>query len=150
MKLRYRKGLKFSANFKYRYENIESPFISGRGLLEARAREALTIPIPGFPFIFYHEREDFRYQDITTLPTVKHDIEWGTSWRPSYKVGINLGIKARLYSNNDLGDLDVEQKSLQPSLSVNFAPSSKVSLTTGYSYTQQDSRGPVAIALFDG
>ncbi|MDF1544124.1 MAG: GSU2204 family CXXCH-containing (seleno)protein [bacterium] len=150
LKLRYRKGLKYSSNIKYRFESISDPFVSARGLFEARARDDMTYTIPGFPFYFYHEREAYRYQDIITLPTQSHDIEWSSNWRPNSKVGINLGLKAGFDKNSDLDSLDVKQSSLQPSLSINYSPTSKISLTTGVSYTQYDSRGPVTVALFDG
>ncbi len=154
VKLRHRKGLTYSTNFKYRFEKITDPYVSGRGLFESKGR-GVILPLdtvqPGYPgWVFYYQREELRYQDITTMPTEKHDIEWSSNWCPNSKVGINMGMKIGLDKNNDLDSLDVKQTSMQPNLSINFNPNSKISLTTGFSYTQYDSRGPVTIALFDG
>ncbi len=146
-KLNYRKGLRYSSRVKYRFEKTSDPYISGRGLFEESVRDSLA---RSFKFIFYHEREDFRYQDITTAPTDLHEITWQSNWRPNLKTSLTLGLKYRYDKNSELDSLDVEHTLLQPHASLTLTPSTRWTMTGGYNYYSYDSRGPVTVALFDG
>jgi len=106
--------------------------------------------IPGFKFFFYHEREDLRYQTITTEPTIKHDFNWVSNWRPINNVSVSVGARGSYDKNNDLDSLDVEHFAVQPNLAISLTPDPKVAITGGYTFQHNKSRGPVAIALFDG
>ena len=149
-KLKYREGLKYTLSGKYRFEKTSDPFTSGRGLFEARGREALQIPHPGFRFVFYYEREALRYQDITTVPTDYHEFEFQSTLRPSNKANIMLGFKTIYDKNGDLDSLDVKSLSVQPNLNVTLTPNENWSMAGGYTFNYSKSRGPVTIALFDG
>lgn len=156
-KLNYRKGLKYSSMLKYRFEKTSDPFATYKGLFEERGREILARNVtpdstgaPRFAFIFYWQREALRYQMITTEPTDRHEFTWTSTWRPSLKTSVNLGLRAFFDKNGDLDSLDVKHSSLQPNLSLTTTPNAKWSLTAGYSYNLNTSRGPVAVALFDG
>lgn len=146
-KLNYRKGLRYSSRVKYRFEKTSDPFISGRGLFEHSIRDSLA---RSFKFIFYYEREDFRYQDITTSPTDRHEITWQSNWRPNLKTSLTLGLKFRHDKNSELDSLDVEHTLLQPHASLTLTPSTRWAITGGYNYYNYQSRGPVTVALFDG
>ncbi len=153
-KLRWRKGLKYSSNVKYRFEKTSDPFTSGRGLFESRGR-GVILPLgpaeSGYPaWVFYFQREGLRYQNITTVPTDYHRIEWSSTWRPTNKYTVNLGLKATFDKNNDLDSLDVKHTALQPNIALNLMPNNQVTLTAGYTYNYDKSRGPVAVPLFDG
>lgn len=149
-KVKYRQGLKYSVQAKYRFEKTADPFTSGMGLFERRGREELAIDLPGFPFRFYWEREDLRYQDITSLPTDRHEIDLKSTIRVGKNANVMLGFKGSMDKNNDLDSLDVENLSYQPHFNLTLTPGSKVALTAGYSYQFDKSRGPVTVALFDG
>ena len=150
IKARYRKGLKYSTDIKYRFEKTSDPFTSGRGLFEARGRDVLD-PVPEtFRFVFYWQREDLRYQDITTEPNQEHEFDWTSRWRPIQKVNVNVGLKGRYDKNGELDSLDVSHLSLQPHLALNLVPSPNWSFMAGGSYIHYKSRGPVTVALFDG
>jgi len=152
-KLNYRKGLKYSASVKYRFEKTSDPFTTFKGLFEERGRELLTrdVTAPGsFAFIFYWEREALRYQTTTTEPTDRHEFSWNSTWRPTLKTSVNVGLKGFYDKNGDLDSLDVKHFSLQPNLSLTTTPTPKWSFTAGYTYNMNTSRGPVAVALFDG
>lgn len=149
-KIRYRKGLRYSTYVKYRFEKTSDPFLSGRGLFEARGRDILD-PIPeSFRFVFYFQREDLRYQDITTVPTQTHIFEWNSNWRPDKKFNVMVGLKGRYDKNGDLDSLDVNHLRLQPHMTMNLTPAPKWSVSAGGSYAYFKSRGPVTVALFDG
>ncbi len=148
-KIRFRKGLRHSASIKYRFESISNPFTSAKGLFEARGRDVLN-PVDGTAFVYYWQREALRYQDITTAPTQAHVIDVTSSWRPNNKVNLNFGFKAKYDKNDDLDSLDVSHFSMQPSLALNVNLNQNLAVSFGGSYAFKKSRGPVAIALFDG
>lgn len=147
-KVNYRKGLRYKTTVKYRFEAISDPFISGKGLFEEPAYGSLY-PIAG-NFVFYWEREDLRYQDITTLPTQAHIFSWQSTYIPSSKYSVNVGVNGKYDKNADLDSLDVKHFMLVPSLNLNVTPNEKFMFSTGYTYNYYKSRGPVTIALFDG
>ncbi|UCD63911.1 MAG: hypothetical protein JSW34_00355 [Candidatus Zixiibacteriota bacterium] len=149
-RLRYRKGLRLSTAVKYRFEKVSNPFVSARGLFEAAGNDILEPLIPVSQWIFYFQREDLRYQDITSLPTDKHVVEWKLSDRPNDRFSFSLGAKFTYDKNGDLDSLDVKHHSLQPSVALNFIPNAKWTLAAGYTGTLDKSRLPVTVALFDG
>jgi hypothetical protein len=149
-KLRFRPSSKVSGWLKYRFEKTDDPFIVSKGLFETRGREVLSRPAGGFGFRFYYEREDLRYQQITSEPTNAHEIELNGTLRPSNKASINLAVTAKLDKNNDLDSLDVEHTYLQPHIGINLMPEPRWAISTGYSLNYSKSRGPITVALFDG
>ncbi len=148
-KVRYRKGLRYSTSFKYRFESTSNPFTSARGIFEARGRDLLN-PVDGTAFVHYWQREDLRYQDITTAPTQAHILDLTSNWRPNNKVNLNFGFKAKYDKNADLDSLDINHFSMQPSLALNVNVDQNWAMSFGGSYGYNKMRGPVAIALFDG
>jgi hypothetical protein len=151
-KIRYRRGLRFSVWAKYQLDYTVDPFVSGRGLFEARGREALaSFQIPqAFRRAFYHQREDLRYQSITTSPTMRNRIELYGQYQPHHKVGLSGRLKLQIDKNDDLDSLDIKQSLIQPSLGVNLTPDEGFSLFLGYNMQLAKSRGPITVALFDG
>ncbi|MCP4568915.1 MAG: hypothetical protein GY841_15175, partial [FCB group bacterium] len=150
LKVKFREGMRYSVQATYRFEKISDPFTSGRGLFEARGRDILTRDLPGFAFIFYYEREDLRYQDISALPTDRHEFDIKSTVRAGRNANVMFGIKGSFDKNGDLDSLDVEHMSYQPNLNLTLTPDPRISLTAGYSYQYYKSRGPVTVALFDG
>ncbi|MBU0983532.1 MAG: TonB-dependent receptor, partial [candidate division Zixibacteria bacterium] len=151
-KLRYRKGSKFSGWAKYRFEKTSDPFVSARGLFEARGREVMVVDTSWtLPFhAFYHQREALRYQPITTAPTDYHEIEGKATFRPSPTVGVDMGLKVVMDKNGDLDSLDVKHSKFTPSVGLNLTPNPQWAVSAGYQMMLAKSRGPVTIALFDG
>ena len=149
-KLNYRKSLSLRSSLKVRFEKITDPFMSARGLFESSGEHVLD-PLTGpSTFVFYFQREDLRYQNITTLPTQLLSFDWNMNYKPSSTVSITMGLKGKLDKNDDLDSLDVKHSSFVPSMSLAVAPNSKFSMQTGYSYNFDKSKLPVTIALFDG
>ncbi len=149
-KLRYRQGLRFSGWLKYRYEKTDDPFTSGRGLFEAPGYGTLFPAVINPTFIFYYQREGLRYQNITTLPTDEHRFELRTSFNPKPEYTLNIGVRGSYDKNTELDSLDVNHFAIQPNLNITYVPGAKVSFSAGYTYSYKKSRGPVAVALFDG
>lgn len=153
LKVKYRKGLRYTFRGKYRFEKTSDPFISGKGLFEARGRDALSRELGAYGppnFIYYYEREALRYQNITTEPTAKHDISFSSTYRPTNKVNLTVGLKAVFDKNGDLDSLDVKHSMLQPNLNLTFMPNPKWTIVSGYTLNQTKSQGPLAVPLFDG
>lgn len=149
-KMRYRKGNGYTSSLKYRFETISDPFVSSKGLFEAEGRGELEPLISGFPFIFYFQREELRYQAITSEPTQVHKIDWTSTWSPNEKVNVNMGFNFKYDKNGDLDSLDVKNTMMNPNLYINMMPNNKWYVTAGYNYNYSKSRGPVTVALFDG
>ena len=101
-------------------------------------------------FLYYFQREDLRYQSITTEPTMAHWIDWNSNWKPNKKTNVNFGLKFNYDKNGDLDSLDVNHMSLQPILAINYIPNPKWMVSLGYSLQHYKSSGPITVALFDG
>jgi hypothetical protein len=150
-RLRYYRGLTFSATAKYRIEMTSDPFANLEGIFESRGNGTLgLLPPDGDNFIFYYQREDLRYQTITTVPTSEHIFDVQFSYRPQTTYSVNFGVKGSYGKNGDLDSLDVSSFALRPNVSLNITPDPKVSLTAGFTYDLRESKGPIAIALYDG
>jgi hypothetical protein len=150
-KIRYRHSAQFSGWAKYRIEKTWDPFVSGRGLFEYPGRDSLSPLIPtGGSRYFYFQREDIRYQNITTEPTDYHEFEIRGTMAPDPMVSINAGLQGVYDKNGDLDSLDVKHFSIAPNLNVNVMPTEYVVASAGYTYNYYKSRGPVTVALFDG
>lgn len=156
VKLHYRDGLTFSGIVKYRLERTFDPFTSSRGLFESQGYDVLqpalyTVSGTDTTFtIFYYQREDLRYQNITTEPTFKHTFEMSSTYRPDRHYSFTAGLKGMYDKNNELDSLNVEHFNLQPNLNFTVTPNAKWSVMTGVNYTFNRSRGPITVALFDG
>jgi hypothetical protein len=146
-KVRYTHGLDFGGSVKYRFEKTKDPLRSERGLLEARGREALDPTAPNFAF--YHQREDLRYLNVTSLPTDYHEGELRGNVRPTDGVNVGIGVKATYDENNDLDSLDVNHFALQPNVNITYNPKENITLTAGYTFNHLTSRGPITVPLFD-
>ncbi len=153
-KLRFNKMQAASGFLRYRYENTVDPFISGRGLFEARGREELAIQ----PWdqdsdprnIHYYQREGLRYQDITTDPNNRHEVEARLSFPASNRGSVDLSLNGWFQSTSDLDSLDVRSWQIRPNAMLNLNPSTTWLVSAGYSMYMGKSRGPVSVALFDG
>lgn len=151
-KIRYRQGLRFSGWASYRFEKTSDPFVSSRGLFEARGYEALSRDLRNTPapFTFYYEREALRYQPITTTPTDEHEIQLRGTLTPNPRVNLNLGFRFNYNKNGDLDSLDVKQTTMVPTLGLNLTPNAQWVIAAGYTMHYNRSRGPITVALFDG
>ena len=81
---------------------------------------------------------------------MKHEIDAKFGWRLDSKYSANVGLKYVSEKNDDLDSLDVKKTIMRPSLTFTGVPSDKIMFTAGFNMSQEKSRGPVAVALFDG
>jgi hypothetical protein len=144
-KIKHREGLKYSLSFKYRLEKTDNPFTDYRGLFEAYGRD---MEYQGRPY--YYQREELKYQDITTLPTIKHAFDFKASSKASDKLNLNAGLRASFDKNDKLDSLDVKHTYFQPSVGFSATPAPKWVLAGGYRYNYMKSVGPVAVVMMDG
>lgn len=150
LKIKYRPSRKATFKAKYRFEKTSDPFTSENGLFELRGREALMREFSSYNYAFYYQRESLRYQPITTLPTDYHEVDLTGNFQLSNRAGLTVGFKTVMDKNNDLDSLDVKHLSLQPNINLNYSPNNKWAIVGGYSFSFYKSRGPIAVALFDG
>ncbi|MBD3332255.1 hypothetical protein GF356_05350 [candidate division GN15 bacterium] len=153
-KARFNKMQSFNGSVKYRYEKTVDPFISGRGIFEARGREELARTIPAgesvHRFIYYYAREGLRYQDITTDPNNRHEVEARLSFPTASNGSVNLSLTGWFQNTTDLDSLDVRSWQIRPNAMINLNPSPEWMVSAGYTMYMGKSRGPVTVALFDG
>ena len=149
-KFRYRPASQTNMALSYRFRKSSDPFANLNGLFEARGRDVLRPLVPGYGFVFYFQREDLKYQNVSTLPTDYHEAELTASWTPSAKSTVTLLLKGIYDKNGDLDSLDVNHKAFQPNLNLTLVPNPKWTLAAGYTYNYDRSKQPVAVALFDG
>ena len=144
--------MKFTGRFKYYLEHISNPFAPYDLMFEYMGRSGshqLT-PEPGMSQIYYYQRDDLRYGDITILPTLVHGIHLDLKMRPTNKVNFVAGINARMGTNSDEPELKLKQKTIQPKLSFNWIPNNKVAFSGSYSYLQQNQNGLAVVPVMDG
>ncbi len=148
--IRFRDGLKYKLSAKYRLELTNDPFVSYKGIFEKPGADILKKE-NGAPNIYYYQRErDLRYQNITTLPTIKHVVNLSGNYRASKKVGLNAGLKMTIDKNTELDSLTVEHSAFQPSVGIDVSAGNKWVLNTGYTYSYNKSTGPITVVMMDG
>lgn len=141
IKGKYRPNLKFSARFKYFFENTKDPAPYNL-IFERSAKTASSL--------YYYEREELRYGQITNQPIMLNGVDFTLNFNPNRKTNFKAGLKASLETNSDTDTLDFERTKLQPHLSINFAPTPKWNLFTNLSYIYNKSNGLAAVAMMDG
>jgi hypothetical protein len=148
--IRFREGLKYTFSAKYKLELTSDPFVSYKGIFEKPGSEILSKE-NGAPHIYYYQRErDLKYQQITTLPTIKHEINLKGNYRVSKRVGLNAGLKLTMDENDELDSLTVEHTAFQPSVGIDVSVGNKWVLNSGYMYAYNKSTGPITVVMFDG
>ncbi|MEW6050599.1 MAG: GSU2204 family CXXCH-containing (seleno)protein [Candidatus Zixiibacteriota bacterium] len=149
-KFRYRSADRVNMALTYRFEKTSDPFANLNGLFEERGRDVLRPLVPGFGFVFYFQREDLKYQNVSTLPTDYHEANLTVSWIPSANSTVALMLKGIYDKNSELDSLDVNHVSFQPNLNVTLSPNSEWAFAGGYNYLYDRAKEPVTVALFDG
>jgi hypothetical protein len=147
-KVRYNHGLKFGGSLKYRYEHTQDPLRSERGLLEASGRDILEREAGNW--VFYYQREDLRFLNVTSLPTDYHEVALRGNIRPKDGFIIGVGVRTTYDQNNDLDTLDVNHFAFQPNINLTVSPNERATITAGYTFNHYVSRGPITVPLFDG
>lgn len=150
--VRYRPTSKITGNFRYRLESIDNPFAPYNHMFEHYAQSGTyqLLPKPGTPAVYYYQRDDVRYGDITNQATLVHNAKFKIALKPNAKMSLNAGLNLRLGSNSDEPELDMQQKMLQPNLTINFYPNDKFSLFGNYSLTMQEQNFLAAVTMMDG
>lgn len=63
---------------------------------------------------------------------------------------IGFGVRTTFDKNSDLDTLDVQHFAMQPNVNLSLQPTNGLWMNGGYSFNYAESRGPVAIPVFDG
>jgi hypothetical protein len=149
---KYRPTMKLTGRLKYYLEHIDNPFAPYNLMFEnvgSSGPHELT-PDPGMPIVYYYQRDDLRYGDITTQPTLVHGFYLDLKLKPTKKINFVAGVNVRIGTNSDEPELDLKQTSIQPKLSFNWIPNNKITFAGSYSYMKLNQNGLAAVPMMDG
>ena len=147
--IRYRPSAKFTGRFKYYLDMIDNPFAPYNQMFEKYGKTALT-PWEGNGAVYYVQRDDIRYGDITSQPTMVHAVNLDLKFKLSKKANLFAKLNYRKSTNSDEKELDFNQTLFAPSIGLNLLPSDKVNFFANYSLQQMDQNGLAAVAMMDG
>jgi hypothetical protein len=139
---KYRPNSKFWGRIKYSFENTKNP-VPYNQLFEKSGKDE-EAPV------YYYEREDLRYGNVTNQPTNQHDADLTLNFRPDLKVSLTMGLKASLQTNDENTNLDYERTMLNPQLSATLNPDPRWELFGNVSYNRDKSNGLITVAMMDG
>ncbi len=146
LRLRPVKGL--SARLRYNVEVTDNPFAPYNYFFE-RSGHSLT-PLPGNKLVYYFQRDQLRYGNITSLPTLEHGVDLQFTYRQSSSIKLTAGVKASIGTNKDNKELSFEHRSLQPRLGIALNPDSHWSFFVDYSLILEDQNGLLSVPMMDG
>jgi hypothetical protein len=150
--VKYRPTLKFTGRLKYYIEDIDNPFAPYNLMFEysGRSGEHQLFPDPGMGQIYYYQRDEIRYGDITNQATLVHGFHLDLKLKPTQKFNFAAGLKVRVGTNSDEPELDLKQTSVQPNINFNWVASNKFILSGSYSYIKQKQNGLAVVPMMDG
>jgi hypothetical protein len=148
--LRYRPGARFTGYVKVYHDMIDNPFAPYKHMFEHSAREANLTPLPDNSFVYYFQRDQLRYGDITMLPTSATGLKLDLTFRPTEALQLTAGINMSMGSNSDAPELDFKQTMYQPKLGFSYMLNDKFDFFGSYSYLYRTQNGIAAVAMMDG
>ncbi|HHM23700.1 MAG TPA: hypothetical protein ENJ23_01510 [Bacteroidetes bacterium] len=147
--LYYRPSSTWNAMLRYELKSIDNPFSPVNYTFEKPGSSVLA-PLPDNPFVYYFQRDELRYGNITNLPTMVNAFSAKLNLRPNQKVRLSAAFKARIGTNSDNKELSYKQTSYQPSFSISLYPNDKFTLFGTYSMVLQSRNGLAAVTMMDG
>lgn len=148
--VRYRPSLNFMMKVKLYYDKIDNPFSPYHTMFERSARANPLTPLPDNSLIYYFQRDELRYGDITNLPTQVQGMNLDFSYRLAEGIRLTAGVRAQIGTNNDAPELAFKQKSYQPKLGFSYLAGDKFNLFGSYSYLYRTQNGIAAVTMMDG
>jgi len=165
--LKSRINKSFSGNVSYKYQAIDEPMAgahvgiaqgdgtmdplgSGLWYYNTAAMNTLgdTITSPNVDKTWYWtDVYPNRQLDSTNLPDQVHEAKISGTWSASPNLAATVFARYR-YAEND--DVDLEQKTYVPGLSLYYAPSNKVNLTLAYTFNKQDTENRACVGWYHG
>jgi len=150
--VKYRPTMKFTGLVRYYIEDIDNPFSPYNQMFEYIGSSGAhqLFPDPDMTQIYYYQRDDLRYGNITNQATFVHGFNLDLKLKPTKKFNFVAGINMRIGTNSDEPELDLKLTSIQPKISFNWIPSKKFILSGSYSYIDQSQNGLAAVPMMDG
>jgi len=151
--VQYKPVSSFTGKFSYGLESIDNPFTPYNLMFESQGRGTLTAVTNGADkakHIYYWQRDQLRYGEITMLPKMLHKINLDLNYKPSQALSLNAGVNASLGSNDNAPQLDFAQKMIQPKLGLTAMPDENFMFYGNYSYIMRSQNGLATVALMDG
>jgi len=160
--LKSRLNKSFSGSASYKYQDIDEP-MAGAHVGIAQGDPTATQDVTGDPDLWYYLTADFnpattptwywtsvypnRQLESTSLPDQVHEAKISGTWSASPNLAATVFARYR-YEEND--DVDYEQTTLVPGVSLYYAPSGKVNLTMAYTFNQQDTENRACVGWYHG
>lgn len=162
--LKSRINRQFSGNISYMYQDIDEP-MAGAHVGIAQGDSSAIQDVSGDPNLWYYLTGTFnndvatvptwywtnvypnRQLESTSLPDQVHEAKVSGTWSPSSNLAATLFARVR-YQEND--DVDYEQTTIVPGLSLYYAPSNKVNLTLAYTFNKQDTENRACVGWYHG
>lgn len=158
--LKSRINKSFSVNASYMYQDIDEPLAGahvgiaqgdgiqdplGSGLWYYNTADftpAVTVPTWYWTAVYPN-----RQLQSTNLPDQVHETKLSGTWSANPNLAATLFARVR-YEEND--DVDYEQKTYVPGVSLWYAPSDKVNLTLAYTFNKQDTENRACVGWYHG
>ena len=121
----------------------------GRGELEALT-QTFNGGLDRAKHIYYWQRDQLRYGEVTSLPNMKHKINLNLKYKAAETLNLNAGLAATLGTNDNAPELDFKQNMFQPKFGLNYFPNEDFMFYGNYSYVMRSQNGLATVALMDG
>jgi hypothetical protein len=160
--LKSRINKQFSGNVSYKYQDIDEP-MAGAHVGIAQGDPTAIQDVTGDSDLWYYLTANFnpattptwywtsvypnRQLESTSLPDQVHEAKISGTWSPKTNLAATVFARYR-YEEND--DVDYEQTTIVPGLSLYYAPSNKANLTLAYTFNQQDTENRACVGWYHG
>ncbi len=150
----------FSANASYTYQDIDEPLAGAHvGIAQGDGTQdplgsglwyyntSAYTPSPATPTWYWTSVYPNRQLSSTSLPEEVHEGKLSGTWSAQPNLAATLSARVR-YAEND--EVDFEQSTYSPGLSLWYAPSDKLNLTFAYNYNRQDTENRACVGWYHG
>jgi len=149
-----------SGNLSYQYQNIDDPLPGAEvGIAQgAGTQDPLGSGLwyyntadftanPATPTWYWSEVYPNRQLESTNLPDEVHEAKLSTTWAISTNKAATLFARVRQAENDDV---EFEQTTYVPGVSLWYAPNGKMNLTMAYTFNRQETENRMCVGWYHG
>jgi hypothetical protein len=129
---------------------IDNPFAHIHGAIPAVVQPG---PSPGATPFFglqYYAMYDARQANLTNFADRTRLVLPRLTWSPNARTSVNFSYRYRDMTNDSLNFSDWSRTIQSPSISLWFAATNHLHITTGYNYLRDEARALWSVLAFDG
>lgn len=142
-----RYGRKGSSHLDYTYTKVDRPFMNPTAMCEEGLRGE-SHNLDGNSLVYYFQRQ--RYGNGTSLPSASHRANLRGAYQLSSRTSLSGFLTAAFEENDQLNVYTYERTVLMPGVNVWTAPTEKLMLTAGYTWSVIESNANLCPPIFDG